>query len=249
MSKHASYGLGVMAGSLLLSVGASAATLARQSGAFDIVSNVPAEVFIESVDDWNEFSAAVADGVATEGMLVRLANDVGPVSTTVGTAGHPFSGVFDGGSNTLTVALSGSDSFVAPFSAIAGATISNLVVAGSVSGGQYCSGLVGAVVGGTNAIEDCEVAATVDKAEANYGGGIVGNGGTNATTLRGCVFSGSIVGYWFTTGTLWGWSDDGTAAMLIDCLDTCASTHPVGRGEGSVCVSNTYYFASTKYAS
>ena len=111
-----------------------------------------APIIIESVAVWNEFCAAVADGLETEGVVVLLANDVGPVSTTVGTAEHPFAGVFDGGSNTLTVALSGSDRAIAPFSAISGATIRNLKVEGTVSCAIHCSGLVGEVVGGPNLI-------------------------------------------------------------------------------------------------
>ena len=247
MSKHASYGLGVMAGSLLLSVSASAATLARQRGAFDVVSNVPAEVFIESVDDWNEFSAAVADGVATEGMFVRLANDVGPVSTTVGTAEHPFSGVFDGGSNTLTLALSGTDYFLAPFSRVSGATIRDLKVAGTVAGGMHCSGLVGCVAGGAaNLIEGCEVAAAIFSSGSHFGG-FIGHSVTNAATLRGCVFSGSLSGGTYVA-TFHGWSDTGAAATLIDCLDASASSQPIGRGHDAACISNTLYLASKDFS-
>ena len=45
-----------------------------------------------------------------------LAADIG-ITTTVGTSAHPFCGVFDGGGHTLTANLSGTDYFVAPFSA------------------------------------------------------------------------------------------------------------------------------------
>ena len=98
-SKCASYGLGAAALALLASTSASAATLARQCGAFGIVTYDPVMVVpsvIESVADWDALSAAVAGGLETEGTVVRLANDVGPVATTVGTVEHPFAGVFDG---------------------------------------------------------------------------------------------------------------------------------------------------------
>ena len=212
---------------------------------YDAPVDVP--VVIESVADWNEFSAAVAGGLATGGLTVRLANDVGPVAATVGTAEHPFAGVFDGGSNTLTVALSGADYFLAPFSEVAGATIRDLKVAGTVAGNMHCSGLVGRIVGGaTNLIEDCEVAAAISSSGSHFGG-IVGHSITNTVTLRGCVFSGSLSGGTYVA-TFHGWSDDGAATTLIDCLDASASEQPIGRGYDAACVSNTYYLASKNFS-
>ena len=244
MNKSTSWGLAV---TLLLSASASATTLARQNGAFGIVTYDPVTVVIESVADWNAFSAAVADGsLATEGVIVRLSNDVGPVSTTVGTAAHPFAGVFDGGSNTLTVALSGSDRAIAPFFRISGATIRNLKVEGTVSGAIHCSGLVGEVFGGTNLIEGCEVAAAIT-CSASHFGGFIGHGGTYAATLRGCVFSGSLSGGTYVA-TFNGWSDDGAATTLVDCLDASGSAQPLGRGTDAACVSNTLYLASKDFS-
>ena len=223
--------------------------LARQCGAFGIVTYDPAKVVpfvIESVDDWNEFSAAVACGVPTEGVTVRLANDVGPVSTTVGTAAHPFAGVFDGGSNTLTVTLSGAEECVAPFARVSGATIRDLKVAGTVSGAMHCSGLVGGVNGTPNLIEGCEVAAAIT-CSASHFGGFIGHGVTYAVTLRGCVFSGSLSGGTYVA-TFNGWSDDGATTTLIDCLDASGSAQPLGRGTDAACVSNTLYLASKDFS-
>ena len=249
-SKCAGYGLGVAALALLASASASAATLARQCGAFGIVTYDPVMVVpsvIESVADWDALSAAVAGGLETEGAVVLLACDVGPVATTVGTAEHPFAGVFDGGSNTLTVALSGTDYFLAPFSVVAGATIRDLKVAGTVAGGMHCSGLVGKVAGGAaNLIENCEVAAAISSSVSHFGG-IVGHSVTSAVTLRGCVFSGSLSGGTYVA-TFHGWSDDGATTTLIDCLDASGSSHPIGRGADAAVVSNTYCLASKNYS-
>ena len=115
---------------------------------------------ISSVADWDVFAANVGDGFGSNSCY-RLGADIGSVTVPVGTAEHPFAGTFDGGSNTLTVALSGSDRAIAPFFRISGATIRNLKVEGEVSGAIHCSGLVGEVVGGTNVIESCEVAAAI----------------------------------------------------------------------------------------
>jgi len=233
----------------------SSGVLARQCGAVGIVTYDPIPLtettntvmfVIESVADWNEFCATVANGTATEGATVRLASDVGPVAMTVGTAEHPFAGVFDGGSNTLTVALSGSDRAIAPFSSISGATILNLKVAGTVSGRMHCSGLVGEVFGGTNLIESCEVAAAISSSGSHFGG-VIGHSVTYAVTLRGCVFSGSLSGGTYVA-TFNGWSDDGAATTLIDCLDASASAQPIGRGHDAACVSNTYYLAIKNFS-
>jgi uncharacterized protein (TIGR02145 family) len=221
--------------------------LARQSGAVGIVTYDPAEIVIDSVDDWNAFCAAVADGAATEGKVVRLARDIGPVATMAGTSAHPFAGVFDGGSNTLTVALSGAEECVAPFARVSGATIRDLKVAGTVSGAMHCSGLVGGVNGTPNLIEGCEVAAAITTSGTHCGGFVGHGGGANAasafaTTLRGCVFSGSIVGG-TAVGTLWGWGDTYAVPTLENCLDASASAHPIGRSFSDATVSNVLHVA------
>ena len=211
-----------------------------------VVTRDPEPIVIGSVADWDALSAAVAGGLETEGTVVLLANDVGPVATTVGTAEHPFAGVFDGGSNTLTVALSGSDRALAPFFRVSGATIRNLKVAGTVSGAIHCSGLVGEVVGGPNLIEDCEVAAAISSSESHFGG-FIGHSVTYAATLRGCVFSGSLSGGTYVA-TFNGWSDDGATTTLIDCLDASTSNQPIGRGADAACVSNTYYLTTKNFS-
>ena len=202
-----------------------------------------APYLISSTDDWNAFAANVNAG-ATSAACYRLGADIA-ITTTVGTSDHPFGGTFDGGGHTLTASLSGTDSFVAPFSAIGGATISNLVVAGTVAGNMHCSGLVGAIVNGVNVIENCGVAAAITSSGSHFGG-FIGHSITSTVTLRGCVFSGSLAGGTYVA-TFHGWSDDGAATTLIDCLDVSESTQPIGRGTDAVCVSNTYYLASKSF--
>ena len=214
-SKCASYGLGVAALALLASASASAATLARQRGAFGIVTyDVP--IVIESVADWDALSAAVAGGLSTEGAIVLLANDVGPVTHMVGDSVHPFVGVFDGNGHTLTVAISGTGDCAAPFSVIDGATISNLVVTGTVSGGNHSAGLVGTCgATGPNVIRDCTVSVAVSG--TGYLGGIVGHGGQGTLSFEGCVFSGAVSGFSAFAGGLMGWSNS-MALNVTNCL-------------------------------
>ena len=208
-------------------------------------SGTPADPYrISSAADWNIFASNISAGFDSNSCY-RLGADIGSVTVPVGTAEHPFAGTFDGGSNTLTVALSGSDRAIAPFFRISGATIRNLKVAGTVSGAIHCSGLVGEVVGGTNLIENCEVVAAISSSESHFGG-FIGHSVTYAVTLRGCVFSGSLSGGTYVA-TFNGWSDDGATTTLIDCLDASTSNQPIGRGADAACVSNTYCLASKNF--
>ena len=200
---------------------------------------------ISSVANWNAFATRVNAGAGSNARY-RLDADIGPVTSTVGTESHPFRGTFDGSGHTLTVSLSGTETYLAPFSAIGGATIGNLVVAGSVAGGMHCSGLVGIIVDGASVIENCEVEAAISSSRSHFGG-FIGHSITNAVTLRGCVFSASISGGTYVA-TFHGWSDDGATTTLIDCFDASGSDQPIGRGADAACVSNTYYFASKDFS-
>ena len=208
-------------------------------------SGTPADPYlISSADDWSVFAANVSGGLGSG--CYRLAADIGPVAVPAGAVGAPFSGTFDGGGHTLTVALSGTDPYVAPFAAIDGATIGNLVVAGTVSGGMHCSGLVGLVAGGTNMIENCRIDAAVSTSKSHFGG-VVGHGYVADTTLRGCVFSGSLSGGTYVA-TFNAWSDEGATTRVVDCLDASASAQPIGRGADAALVTNAYYAATKSFS-
>ena len=112
---------------------------------------------------------------------------------------------------------------------------------------MHCSGLVGGVNGAPNLIEGCEVAAAITTSGTHCGGFVGHGGGANAasafaTTLRGCVFSGSIVGG-TAVGTLWGWGDAYAVPTLENCLDASASAHPIGRSFSDATVSNVLHVA------
>ena len=198
---------------------------------------------------WDAMCEAVATGFGTTGVHVRLVGGVGPVTNGLGTPDCPFAGVFDGGSNALEVALSGADEIQAPFGRIAGATIRNLVVTGAVSGARHSAGLVGAIKGGPNLVENCRVAAAITVPD--YGGGFVGHGTDGYdTAIRGCSFAGTIAATNSAldcVATFWGWSDGGTLS-LEECLDASGSTEPVGRGTVAATVTDVYYLADGKTA-
>ena len=147
---------------------------------------------ITNTSEWNSFASAVNDGTESyAGKLVKLGADI-DVSTMVGTADHPFRGIFDGNGHTLNVCIDNATAdYAAPFRYIRGATIRNLKVTGSVSGGPYCAGIVGAALGGTNLICDCWMTVAV-KSLGNNIGGILGHGTTSVVTISRCYLTGIL---------------------------------------------------------
>ena len=110
------------------------------------------------------------------------------------------------------------------------------------------SGLVGFADSegeGMNLIEDCAVTATLN-INTDYAGGIIGHGNSSATTIRGCVFAGTMnASNNPNVGVIWGWSDSGTPT-LENCLEAGTYTgisklHPMGLQGGSGTIANCYY--------
>ena len=168
---------------------------------------------IASTADWNTLADNIDSGTDYSGKYFRLTNDIS-VSRRLGTNNHgkwadanasedsvnihSFSGTFDGNNHTLTVNINDivqTDPEVvyghasAPFSATKNATIKNLFVKGSVTGGIHTSGLVG-VPEGTLTVENVDV--DVNIVGGTHNGGFVGHGFAATMIFRECVFRGSI---------------------------------------------------------
>ena len=205
---------------------------------------------IQTEVDWNTLSVFIEKGsFNTSGKHFQLiSDDALPVSTMIGTEENPFKGIFDGKGKKLAVSLSTDETYYcAPFSRIKDATIQDIYVEGTVNVAMHCSGLVG-LAKGSNTIRNCKVAVSVKTTESHCGG-ILGHGGSSATTIQGCVFSGSIIDATHA-GTIWGWSDDDSTPVLKDCLDWSDSPFSIGLGEPDPksTVSNCYYKYPEKVA-
>ncbi len=205
--------------------------------------------------EWNTFVYNVNNGFNNyNGEFVRLDANIN-VSQTVGLRDDkPFSGTFLGNDHTITASINSTttgtganDQGVAPFHYINGATIKDLTVAGSIASASYhTSGLVG-FANGTNTIENCLVTATIN-ISSNYAGGIIGHGLSSSTTIRGCVFNGTINGVGDSRnniGVIWGWSDSGTPT-LVNSLEAgnytnITSMHPMGLQKNKGTIDNCYY--------
>ena len=207
---------------------------------------------ITSTADWNALVQNVMSGKSYSGEYVRLDADI-EIAKGVGVHdenaenARPFSGTFLGNDHTITADLTTYNTGVAPFIYISDATIKNLTVAGTINTNQRHSSALVAFASGTNLIESCIVTATINTS-TDYTGGFVGHGLKSATTIRGCIFAGTVNGVDGSrpnVGIFWGWSDSGTPT-LENCLEkgnytNLSSMHPMGLQAGSGTINNCYY--------
>ena len=183
---------------------------------------------IASANDWNDLVYNVNNlGESYAGRFFQLTADIS-ITTTLGTEATPFGGTFDGLSanvlHTLTLDITDNSGApgTAPFRYIAGATIKNITVNGTVSGGRHTAGLVGYAWVDTNTISGCTVAATVTGSD--YMGGIVGHGkggnnGTETLIIQNSAFTGTMNGGTNYAGGLLGWSDGSTLHVINGIFD------------------------------
>ena len=157
------------------------------------------EYTIKTANGWGWFCFAtnydlVPDGFS--GKVVKLAGNVSS-SEMAGKSGHPFKGTFDGQNYTLTFNRTAAEHLSAPFHYINGATISNLHVDGTITGGTYerLSGLVGHSEGNIT-IKNCRVSTEISTTVSGVGfhGGIIAFWYDSSVecTVTGCVYDGLI---------------------------------------------------------
>ena len=157
------------------------------------------EYTIKTANGWGWFCFTVNSDLAPNGYsgkTVKLAASVGS-SEMAGTSDHPFKGTFDGQGNTLTFSLQAGEGYSAPFHYTNGATIRNLHVEGTITGGDNTSlgGLVGYAKGNIT-IENCRVSTEISTTHsgAAWHGGVIAlwYDSNVACTVTGCVYDGLI---------------------------------------------------------
>ena len=134
------------------------------------------EYTIKTANGWGWFCFVTNYNLAPEGFggkTVKLDTSI-ESSEMAGKSGHPFKGTFDGQNYTLTFNRTAAEHFSAPFHYINGATISNLHVEGTITGGTYenLGGLVGHSEGNIT-INNCHVSteiSTIVSGSALHGG-------------------------------------------------------------------------------
>ena len=156
------------------------------------------EYTIKTAEGWNTFCDLLAEGETFSGKTVSLDANIGTAQNPITRmTGGTFQGTFDGNGKTLTVNINDASGKqgTAPFRNIAGATIKDLKVVGSVTGSTHSAGLVGLTSSGSNTIVNCIVSANVsitNSSIGNFVGGIVGYACDATINMAGCVFNGSL---------------------------------------------------------
>ena len=194
------------------------------------------EYTIKTANGWGWFCFATNYDLAPDGFSGKVVKLAGNVSSSemAGKSGHPFKGTFDGQNFTLTFNRTAAENLSAPFHYINGATISNLHVEGTITGGTYESlgGLVGHSEGNIT-INNCHVSTEISTTVSGSAlhGGVIGTwNGTNATcTVTGCVYDGLIYNpdeAGVTTSCRgfigWDYGNNGTITFT-DCLSAPAA--------------------------
>ena len=217
-----------------------APTTLAGSGTFEI------PYYINSTYEWDSFAHYVNEGTNNYSRrYVKLLSDIS-VSTMVGTSeSNPFSGTFFGNGHTITANISDtSNDGTALFRHINGATIQNLKVAGTITGGIHAAAIVGIARGTGNVIEDC--VATANVSGGTHIGGILGHGTDSDIAISGCVFSGTMTGGDEAKGAIVGWGESDGTKNVTDCLYVMADGQNTGgldlvrMNGGTVSVENSY---------
>ena len=159
---------------------------------------------LRSTDDWERFRELVNKAAGEEDVNAIMDADF-TVTDWVGSSGEwPYRGIFNGNGHTLNVAINDPNNnyYISPFLYVSNATIRDLHVTGSVSGGKHSSGLVGTVAkpgsGLTLTVERVWVSTTVTandspKATGEFVGGFVGHAANNTVKLVDCRFDGKLI--------------------------------------------------------
>lgn len=140
---------------------------------------------IESAGALSALAKGVDSGESYQGIYFRQTADITDVTFSIGTAGKKFSGNYDGNGYIITVDIAGIAN-TGLFSETDGASIKNVVVAGTVIGDTYVGGLVGNAQNTVfqNCINNAAVSGKTDI------GGLIG--AATACTLQNCVNNGSV---------------------------------------------------------
>lgn len=218
---------------------------------------VESPYLLSTKNDYTLFAAFINASVAPyaeNGKVYQLTADIGseldPITTKVGEIdGAHFKGIFDGDGHTLYVNINDTEhSGTAPFGYIEGATIKNLTVAGSVTGGIHAAALVGFSTGTNNLIQNCTVSASVNG--GSHIGGILGHGLSSDIAIENCIYSGLMTGGNSAKGAIFGWGDNGGTKSVTNCVylkhgsQNTSNLDLVRKNGGDVTVTNSYKTAN-----
>ena len=208
-------------------------------------------VTIRTAEDWNTFVNKVKAAEGQYEVNAWLMADISVSSQVGNETNAPYIGTFEGNGHTITVNLTGSTQFMAPFAHVSNATIRNLHTTGSITTSQkFAAGLVARTAdNGSLLVEGCHVSVDINSSvngDATNGGIVaIGSNGTTITLrnskfdgkLRGanCYANGGMVGY--TTGQVNIQNSLFAPAEISTKTDGCQTWSRTG-GSGKVTTTN-----------
>ena len=234
------------------------------------VNDAGTEYTIHTAEGWGVFCDILAenDKGYFDGKTVKLDADIGtaenPVTRMAGSLDHEFTGIFDGRGHTLTVNLTGTSDYTAPFVYVKSQDddhpiiIRNLKVAGTITTAYKYAAGIAADCRGIVHIENSQSSVTINSSKSGDGthGGLVGYNGSSLT-ITGSAFTGKLITTNGTThcGGFVGWIN--TTTNIINSLYAPAALADgeteVGATESStfgrkkkaaVTITNSYYTRS-----
>ena len=213
-------------------------------------------VLIGSTADWDKLTDGIRGGYNFSGKFVKLTRDIS-VTTMAGTVsgsvqGTAFSGTFNGDGHTITATITDTNNQgTALFRYINGATIKDLKVVGTVTGGMHAAAIVGFAGGTGNSMTNCVAKANVSG--GSHIGGLLGHGLSSDIAITGCVYDGTMTGGSSAKGAIFGWGDNGGAKSITDCLyimqdgQNTDGLDLVRKHGGDVKVTNCYKYTVAEY--
>lgn len=173
---------------------------------------------IHSSEDWLAFCKLVTEAKGQQDIYAQLLADITVTKVAAFYAAEAFRGTFDGNGYTITLNISDNSNNTGLFSHVTTATLRNLNVNGSIKGINYTAALVGCVDGGATFVtENCHVSASIIN-NSQYAGGLIGQTQGAKTTIRNCLFDGSITAKSGSyAGSFIGWANDNSTVEY--CLE------------------------------
>ena len=227
---------------------------------FTTVQDEDGYYLIGSVQDWKRFAELVNSGTNTAANAKMIADvDLGDDQTYISPDWHGefsnlhYHGTFDGQGHTLTVHYNSDKYFHTPFSQTSGATIKNLHVAGTIkstsSGPSHMSGLISNSAG-NDVIQNVWVSADITGGSNSWieCGAFIGCNNCGNSTIKDCLFTGSITTTGGNNGCFAGWvqSYNPSSITTTNCLST--GTFNIGSGSVSRGTLNNCYVKSYPYS-
>ena len=175
---------------------------------------------IESAQDWQTFADSVNNGKSYSGEYIKLTSDLSDISTMVGTDSCEFQGFFLGDGHTISLNISGTENYIAPFRFVRNAAIYSLSTTGTINADSllYAAGIV--AYADSLFMSACRSSVTI-KGNTNrfaFYGGLISYSRSDAMMFN-CLFDGKIDApdASFCSGFI-AYVRDSNSAHLYNCL-------------------------------